>query len=66
MFIKKKKKKDDSKISRISEFGGEKLSNTENIALRSLQILCIFVSRAEKVTIFSAILAQKMVTFFRA
>ena len=35
----------------------------KNIALRSLQILYILVLRGEKVTIFEAISAQKMVTF---
>ena len=31
--------KEDPKISRIAQFGGEMLRNTENIVLRSLQIL---------------------------
>ena len=35
------------------------LKSTENIALRSLQILYVFVLRAGKVTIFAAILARK-------
>ena len=46
-------------------FGGEMLWNTENIALRSLQILYKFVLRAEKVTIFELKFRGKG-DFFRA
>ena len=42
-------KKEDLEISRIEKFGGEMLSNTENkMALRSLQVLYIFVLRGKK------------------
>ena len=51
--------KEDPKVSRIAEFGGEMLYNTENMGLLNLQILYLFVLRAEKVTIFVAILAKK-------
>ena len=51
--------KEDPTISRIAKFGGEMLLNTENIVLRSLQILYIFVLPVEKVSIFAAILAEK-------
>ena len=51
--------KEDPKISRTAKFGGDMLCNTENIVVQSLQILYIFVLRAEKVTNFAAISAQK-------
>ena len=35
-------------ISKIAKFGGEMLQNKENIALRSLQILYLFVITHEK------------------
>ena len=43
----------------MAKFDGEMLQNTENIALRILQILYIFVLRAEKVTIFELKLSRK-------
>ena len=52
------------KVGRIAKFGGEM---TENIAMRSLQILYIFVLRAEKVTIFELKSPRKwQVNFLRA
>jgi hypothetical protein len=45
-------------ISKIAKFVCEMLLSLENIALQSLQILCMFVLRAEIVTIFGS----KMVT----
>jgi hypothetical protein len=44
--------------SKIAKFVCEMLLSLENIALQSLQILCMFVLRAEIVTIF----CSKMVT----
>ena len=38
-------------ISKIAKFVCEMLLSLENIALQSLQILCMFVLRAEIVTI---------------
>ena len=40
--------KEDPKVSRIAEHGGEYIYRKENIALRSLQVLYMFVLRAEK------------------
>ena len=39
------------KISKTAKFGNQMLYNTENIAVRSLQDLYMFVLRAEKVAI---------------
>jgi hypothetical protein len=39
-------------MSKIAKFGCEMLSNAENIALQSLQILYTFVLRAKIATIF--------------
>ena len=58
--------KEDPKISRITKFGGEMFYSTKNIALRSLQILYIFVSRKENINNFHDNFSSKMVTFFRA
>ena len=43
----------------MAKFGGEMLKNRENIAMRSFQILYIFVLRAKKVTIFELKLPRK-------
>ena len=49
--------KEDPRISTTAVFGAKMLQNTESIGWLSLQILYIFVLRAEKVTICAAILA---------
>ena len=44
--------KEHLKISKIVKFGGKILQMTENLTLRNLRILYIFVLRAEKSTTF--------------
>ena len=50
-------RKSISILSLIAKFGGEMLSNTENIVKWSFHILCIFVLRGGQVAIFLAISA---------
>ena len=57
--ITSRSKKENPRISKTAKFDGKILKNTENIVLRSLQILCIFVLREENVAIFAAISARK-------
>ena len=50
-------------IRRLVELQNLLVENTENIALQSLQILYVFVLRAEKVTIFELKLPRKWQLF---